>query len=298
MLDTGATLGEIAKKIGKNKSSVSREIARNKNKQGEYNPWGAYVKYTVRRKKSVRKPRLANEKLRSFAVSCLQKSWSPEIITARWKMENPSEQLSHSTLYRAIKQKQLPGVSPKTHLRRRGKRKNKHNSQSIKPVHTIFDRPPIIETRSRPGDMEGDTVYGSIGKSCLVTAVDRTSRMLYAARCASRESTLVKEAFLNAFGETTVHSLTLDNGSEFAKFSELEKELNATVYFAQPRSPWQRGSVENINGLLRFFFPKGTNFDTVSDDALSDVIALINNRPRKCLAWLSPVESVSLSRCT
>jgi IS30 family transposase len=224
----------------------------------------------------------------------LKKYWSPEMIAARYKRENPGEKLSHSTLYRAIKNKEFPGVTAKTHLRRRGRRKNAHNSQTIKPTHTIHDRPSVAESRERTGDLEGDTVYGGIGKGCLVTLVDRRSRMLYASRSVSRDSSLIAEAFGKALGDTKVESITLDNGSEFAKFAEIEKNHHTTVYFADPHSPWQRGSNENINGLIRFFFPKGTNFLDVSDDEIISVVSLINNRPRKCLDWLSPVEFLNV----
>jgi IS30 family transposase len=175
-------------------------------------------------------------------------------------------------------------------LRRHGKRKNAHNSQSINPIHTIHDRPSVVETRERIGDLEGDTVYGGIGKGCLVTLVDRCSRMLYASRSVSRDSNLIVEAFGKALGGINVESITLDNGSEFAKFAEIEKNHDTIIFFADPHSPWQRGSNENINGLIRFFFPKGTNFLDVSDDVVDKIVSLINNRPRKCLDWLSPVE--------
>jgi IS30 family transposase len=111
----------------------------------------------------------------------------------------------------------------------------------------------------------------------------------------SRERVLTKDAIVNALKGQQVLSLSLDNGSEFAAFKQIEKELNTIVYFADPHSPWQRGSNENINGLLRFFFPKGTNFLGVTQEELDHVITLINNRPRKCLGWLSPIEF--LNKC-
>jgi len=289
-LKKGKSPSAIARELGKNRSSVSREINRNKNKDGSYNWWRATTLYIIRRRKSVRKPRLVNEKIKRYVVNGLKKFWSPEIITQRYKKENPEEKLSHNTIYRAIKNKDFPDITSKTHLRRRGKRKNARNTQSIKPVHTIHDRPSEVEKRENIGDLEGDTVYGAIGKGCLTTLVDRCSRMLYAARADSRDSSLIEEAFKKSLDGVVVNSITLDNGSEFSRFANIEKNHDCTVYFADPHSPWQRGSNENINGLLRFFFPKGTNFLSVSDDELNDVISLINNRPRKCLDWLSPIE--------
>jgi len=206
--------------------------------------------------------------------------------------------LSHVTIYRALKRGELLGYRPKTHLRRRGKRKNSHNSRTIHPTHTIHDRPAEVEARLRLGDLEGDTVYGAVGKGCALTLIDRASRMLYAAKCESRDKKLITKAFEKALGATRVKSITLDNGSEFANFAQIEKNHKTTAYFADPHSPWQRGANENVNGLLRFFFPKGTNFHKVTDDEFEHVIALINNRPRKCLGWLSPLEFISSKCCT
>jgi IS30 family transposase len=293
-LNEGKNFSEIAREIGKNRSSVSREYKRNSNKDGKYNWWRATCQYIWRRKQCVRKLRVKCVKLRTFAIEGFAKRWSPEIIVARYKRENPGEKLSHSTIYRAVKMQELPDITPKTHLRRRGKRKNSHTSTALKPTHTIHDRPAEVETRERIGDLEGDTVAGAIGKGCLVTLVDRRSRMLYAAKSNSRDSKRIEEAFKTSLAGVHVKSITLDNGTEFARFAEIEKNHDCTVYFADPHSPWQRGSNENINGLLRFFFPKGTNFLDVSDDDVHDVVSLINNRPRKCLDWLSPIEFFNL----
>jgi IS30 family transposase len=300
-LKEGQTLRAIAEKLNKNVSSISREIKRNQSKDGTYHPWRATSLYIHRRRDSVRKPLLSDPKIYCFVCDCLDKFWPPEAISARWKQAG-GKGLSFTTIYRSIKREWLVGYSPKTYLRRRGKRKNSRNNNhgSIKPVHKIHDRPAIIELRSRLGDLEGDTLYGAIGKGVLLTLVDRTSRGLYAARARSRESDVIKNAFTVALRDkdTDVQSITLDNGSEFAKFSEIEIEHKTTVYFADPHSPWQRGSNENTNGLIRFFFPKGTNFLTVTDEELQYVVDLINNRPRKCLGWLSPNEFIYSKCCT
>ena len=289
MRKEGKSFRAIGAALGKDGSACCREYNRNVSKRG-YNPWGATIKYILRRKKSVRKPRLADETARQFVTESLEKFWPPEVISKRWRMEHPDEPLCHSTIYRAIKCKQFKGFSAQTHLRRQGKRRNKGNSQTIHPEHTIHERPEIAALRGRLGDMEGDTVYGAIGKGCAVTVVDRMSRMLYAAPSASRDSDLIAETFKQALGSQTVETLTLDNGSEFAKFKEIEQNHDTTVYFCDPHSPWQRPSNENTNGLLRFFFPKGTDFKAVAPEDFQHAVSLINNRPRKCLGWLSPVE--------
>jgi IS30 family transposase len=287
----GKSYRQIAHELGRSPSTISREVRRNwSQKKDRYNPWGATIKYICRRKSCAPKPRLADETIYDFVTKGLTKFWSPEIICQRWKMEYPEHTLCHATIYRALKAKHIKGFSRKTHLRRRGKRKNKHNSQTIQPVHTIHDRPQIAALQQRLGDLEGDTVYGAIGKGCVVTVVDKASRMLYAARSFSRDSGLIAEAFSAALSGQTVETLTLDRGSEFAKFHEIEQNLNTTIYFCDPHSPWQRPQNENINGLLRFFFPKGTDFNDIDHEYFQHVVHLINNRPRKCLEWLSPVE--------
>ena len=296
-LKEGKSFRQIAKEMGRNVSSISREYNRNRNKDGTYHPWRATVLYMCRRKLCVRQPRLANEKIKSFVISGLKQFWSPEIISERWKMEHPDVTLAPATIYRSLERNQLLGFSKKTHLRRHGRRKNLHGYK-IHPVHTIHDRPDLIEKRRRLGDLEGDTVYGGIAKGCLVTLVDRTSRYLYAALSETRGSKVIEDAFKYALRDFKPQSITLDNGSEFAGFLQIEKNHNTTVYFADPHSPWQRGTNENINDLVRFFFPKGTNFHAVSEESLQRVLLLINNRPRKCLGWLSPLEFASNKCCT
>ena len=153
-----------------------------------------------------------------------------------------------------------------------------------------------------PGDFEGDTVYGGVGKGCAVTLVDRKSKLLVAAIASNREKETIRNAFLRAFALTEhsipIETITLDNGSEFADFVNIESDLQTTIYFADPHSPWQRGLNENTNDILRFFYPKGTNFLNVTEEEFQDVIHLINSRPRKCLGYLSPLEFLAKKCCT
>lgn len=292
-LDEHKSIREIGMLLNRAPSSISRELSRNHNNDGSYHPWRATTLYIIRRKKSVRPPRLpADAALLSWVQKCLDFYWSPEIITARWKRAHPGAVLSHSTIYHALKEKRIPGYSSKTHLRRRGKRKydKNANTNSIQPEHLIREWGENIKERIELGHWEGDTVYGGIGKGLLVTCIDRKSRYLAASLLRNKEQDRTKDAVVKALKEQKVLSLSLDNGSEFARYKQMEKELGTIVYFADPHAPWQRGSNENVNGLLRFFFLKGTNFLQITDEALEMVLSLINNRPRKCLGWLSPVE--------
>ena len=177
-----------------------------------------------------------------------------------------------------------------------GKVKQKFNDSKV----SIHNRPNIINLKSRIYDFEGDTVLGGIGEGLLITMVDRKSKLLIARKSLTKESEMVKNSIITAFklAEIPVYSITLDNGSEFSRFKEIESELDTNIYFCDPRSPWQRGLNENTNDILRFFFPKGCNFLEISDEEIQSVVNLINNRPRKCLGFLSPLQFLSNKCCT
>lgn len=294
----GKSCREIAKILGRSPSSVSREICRNwSKKKNHYHAWGANVKYVCRRKNCHRKSHLLlNKEMYQFTHNALLHYWSPEIIAGRWNKDH-TEKLSFSSIYRAVKAGNFPGVKPWTHFRRKGKPySNQKKSYTRFFDSSIHDRPIEADNRSRFGDFEGDTIYGSVGKGYLVTAVDRCSRLLVAATCKDKTIPVINEAFSAAFAKVPHQikplTLTLDNGTEFLGFKDIEKENGLKVYFADSHSPWQRGSNENLNGLIRFFFPRGTDFRNLPREQLDSVLFLINSRPRKCLGYLSPIEFI------
>lgn len=290
LLKEGKKIVEIALILNKDKSSISREIKRN-NK--EYNPFDAESAYKERRNNSKRKYKILNDKkLYMYISEKLSLFWSPEIISKKWNLEHPENTISFSTIYSAIYRSEFKKITVKNNLRRHGKKKYGKRSRfsTIHPDHTIHERPIEVETRERIGDWEGDTVRSSPGKGCLVTYVDRKSRKLLIAASKDMTSKSIYEATIKAFKGIHPKTITLDNGPEFAMFRELEKALNTTVYFADPHSPWQRGSNENINGLIRFFFPKETEFRNINDKQIKKVAKLINTRPRLCLNLHTPNE--------
>lgn len=299
-LQEGKSLRHIARELGRSASSISRELKRNRNKNGDYNAWRGCSLYIYRRKKCRRKKRYdVDEKLRLFTQECLTKYWSPEIIVAKWKEKEPGAKLSHCTIYSAIKTGMLPKYPANRFLRRRNIIKYKRgNNQTIRPQHVIHERPEEANNRERIGDWEGDTVRGAIGKGSLVTCVDRKSRYLVSTIVQDMRAATISKAIYKLFEKIPVKTLTLDRGSEFADFRKMEENLGAPIYFADPYSPWQRGSNENVNGLIRFFFPKGTDFKKVAPSQLAYVVELINTRPRKCLGWLSPLEVLKAQCCT
>jgi len=296
-LNEGKSLRWIAAALGRSPSTISREVKRNWSKKAKrYHHWNANNNYKFRRKKCHRKNNLLkNAEAFSFVFEKLVLFWSPEIIAGRWNKEHDMH-ISPRSIYRAVRAGLFPGIKPTTHFRRREKPyAHKKKSYTRFFDRSIHDRPEIANLRGRLGDYEGDTVYGSVGKGYLITGVDRLSRFTVAAIARDKTIESTNAAFVAAFSKAKAvppRTLTLDNGTEFLGFKDLEQTLDITVYFADAHSPWQRGSNENVNGLLRFFFPRGTDFTKVSDEQLDAVLDLINNRPRKCLGFLSPLEFI------
>ena len=294
LLAINKSIAFIAKSLGKDRSTIYREIKRNRNEFGVYDHDEAKEKYEERRKACVRKPRIKpGTELYCFVIDKLKRPWSPEAIVAKWKQAH-NESLSASTIYRSLKKGFLAGCSPYKNLRRRGKKyiSNRSKFNTIHPEHLISERPEVIEKRLRIGDWEGDTVHGAPGKGGLITLVDRKSRYLLAKRIPNFSANTVYEGVIELLQGKEVKSITFDNGSEFARFADIEQTLNATVYFSDPHSPWQRGSNENMNGILRYYFPKGYDFKSLTDEELDEVVKSINARPRKCLGWRTPEEVV------
>ena len=300
LLSEDRSFAYISEAIGFSVSAISREVKRNRSKYPKkptnkygYNAWRAQTLANDRRREKCRRCLTPDTKEWDYIVAGLQAYWSPEQICNRWHKDFPEEKPLHfSTIYHYIARGEFSGIKRKTHLRRRGKRLLPRNSNynSIQPEHLITERPDVINNRERLGDWEGDTVYGGIGKGLIVTQVDRRTRFLKAALLPRREAVLTKDVIVEMMSGLPVKSITLDNGSEFSEFKEIEKELKTTVYFAEPHKPWQRGTNENTNDLLRFFFPKGFDFRSITQDDLDYVVERINTRPRKCLGWRTPAE--------
>ena len=281
---------EIARILGRSPSTISRELKRNSSSKG-YHHWRAQILTICRRRHQRRTALPPDSPQYDYTLEKLQCQWPPEAIANRFRLENPGQMLSTSTIYRAIRRGAFPGVSARKNLRRRGKNRNYvHHNTKIQPTRLIPEWPEAIRNRSRLGDFEGDTVYGAVGKGLIVTLVDRRSRFLLAGRIASRNAGETREMMEQLLAGHTVRSISLDNGTEFAEFRLLEQNVGAPVYFAEPHKPWQRGTNENTNGLLRFFFPKGSDFRALTQAQLDVVVDLLNDRPRKCLGWKSPRE--------
>lgn len=305
----GVTLNKayqvIAEEIGCSKATVSREIRRNGGRD-TYSAVKAQENYQRRRLKSRRPRLLTNLKLRDFVLHCIvQYQWSPEQISGRLVHENSEWRISHNTIYRGIELDNL-GVKRKSSGARGFARKLRHRGKTRKTkgtvnerrgrftdVPSIHKRPASCDKRSWFGHWEGDTVRGKTGHSALVTLVDRKSRYLLSQRVSKVNAKNVTQAMLDLLHTVTpkrVRTLTPDRGTEFAGYREVSQELGIPVYFPDPHAPQQRGTNENTNGLIREYFPKGSDLDQLTDQDIYHFVEVLNNRPRKVLGWQSPSE--------
>ena len=294
------SISEISNLIGRNKSTISRELRRNHSRDDGYNSVGAQRKYNARRRTCVRKHLLKLDK-QLFRRVCegLANYWSPEQISNTLPKD---KKICFSTIYRAINSKLIPHEFC-TKLRRYGKcikhnQKKKGVAYDFSSVRTIADRPQPVENRSRYGHWELDTVVLRPECGChLATFVERKSRLLFMRKIPNKKAVTMGDAIIAALGVLPAKlrkTLTVDRGLEFTDWRRVEKEIGVKVYFCDPYSPHQRGSNENTNGLVRQFFPRRTILPEISVAWVAQVESLINNRPRKCLGWLSPFSIFSL----
>ena len=296
-LDLGWSIRKIAKHLDRNASTISREIKRN-SVNGKYLAHIANDNYVSNRLLCGAKGKLNNSKLIEYVENGLNKTWSPEQIAGRLRLDyqdNSSMKISFKTIYRWIYKKIIvKGNISK--LRRKGKSlKPKETRGKFNIGKSIKDRPKDVRKREIVGHWELDTVVSSRGKSkaCLSTFVERKSRYLIAQVMDNRKSTTFNLHCFKAFepiSSKLIKTFTVDRGKEFARYNEIEKTLNIDVYFADPYASWQRGTNENTNGLLREFYPKKFDFATITQNDLDIMVNIINNRPRKCLEYKTPAE--------
>src|SRR5271167_475136 len=290
----GSSQESIAEVLGVSQSAVSREIHRNRGERG-YRFKQAKAKAQARQ--AIRsKPRKLTVPTRSKIEAKLrQMRWSPEQISG-WLFEQGIK-LSHERIYQMIWQDKRDGGNLWRSLRRRGKRYNKRAGKNagrgLIPNRTdISERPAIVARKGRLGDWEGDTVVGARHQGGLLTHVERKSMLTKITKLprttakATHKATVRRLKPIRRFVET----ITYDNGKEFASHQQTAKALKAKVYFATPYHAWERGLNENTNGLIRDFFPKGTDFSMVSYAEVAKVERLLNSRPRKSLGFRAPQE--------
>jgi transposase, IS30 family len=286
---------EIAKILGRSKATISRELRRNSTDDGPYLAGHAQQQAQRRRQERPILRRMDSPEINEAVRTGLAQQWSPEQIEGRLKRDHsddPACCVSAQTIYNWVENDEHR-EHWKGFLRRRGKRPYRRKKTCSAEGARLADRPEIIEQRLRLGDFEGDTVLGPPGTGGLATLVDRKSRMTIIVKIQSKDADHVHARLkerLKQLDEERRHSITFDNGTEFARCHRLEKHLGIELYFADPGCPYQRGTNENTNGLIRQYFPKGTDFRNISHQKIREVENLLNNRPRECLDFRTPYE--------
>ena len=288
----GADQKEIANTVARCPSTISRELRRNRT-DGEYHAAQAQRKAELRRQERPLVRKMEDPQINQAVRAGLAQEWAPEQIEGRMRQEDSDCRVSSQTIYTWIKQDEDRGHW-ESMLRRRGKRPNRRkNAATTADAARIDNRPDVIEERLRLGDFEGDTVLGPAGTGGLATLVDRKSRFTIISKVQSKNADHVHQKIkqrMKELDEQRRHSITFDNGTEFARCQRLEKHLGMKLYFADPGCPYQRGTNENTNGLIRQYFPKGTDFRNISHSQVRRVEKLLNNRPRACLGFKTPAE--------
>ena len=292
----------IARHLSVHRSTIGNELNRNKG-SSRYRYEQAHSLSLNRRKKASKAPRKMTATMIAIIEEKLCDSqWSPEQISG-WMKTNMKNSVSHEKIYNHIWSDKKQGGNLYTHLRHSGKKYNKRKGKNagrglIPNRIDIADRPAIVEEKSRIGDWEIDTVIGKNHKGALVSMVDRVSKYTKIVLVKNKKADIVKNAIQKALHllSDVVHTLTADNGKEFAMHEAIAFDLDAKVYFAKPYCSWQRGLNEHTNGLIRQYFPKKTRFDILSDQDVQKVENLLNSRPRKILKFLTPLEAFNRAR--
>ena len=292
----------IASVLGVSQSTVSRELRRNRGQRG-YRFKQAEAKAQARQAIRSKPRKLTASVRRKVEAKLRQMRWSPEQISG-W-LRDQGIKLSHERIYQMIWQDKRDGGNLWRSLRRRGKRYNKRAGKNagrglIPNRIDISDRPAIVARKARLGDWEGDTVASAGHKGGLLTLVERKSLLTKISklrRSTARATQRATVRRLKPIGNF-VHTITFDNGKEFAAHQDIAHALKAKIFFATPYHAWERGLNENTNGLIRDFFPKGTDFSTISNAEVAKVERLLNARPRKSLGFRSPQEVFDSLACS
>lgn len=290
LMKAGHNQSEIADIVGVHKSTVSRELSRNRGLRG-YRPKQAH-QLAANRRQGKTHSRFTPQDWH-LIDHLLREEWSPEQISL-WLKEAGRLIISHEWIYQHVLQNKRSGGTLYKHLRCQKQRKKRYGSYErrgqIPNKVSIDDRPAIVERRERLGDWELDTIIGKGHKQAIVSLSERKSRLSLIAKVATKGAEGVKEAVLALLKPLAehVHTITSDNGKEFARHEAIAKALDADFYFAHPYSSWERGLNENTNGLIRQYFPKGHDFTTITQKQIQRVMDKLNNRPRKCLGMKTP----------
>ncbi len=305
----GLSVREIARQLGRSASTVSRELRRNAHpSSGQYRPWAAQRRSAQRRARPKADKIGSNPQLQAAVADGLRKRWSPEQICRRLRHQfpgRPEMHVSHETIYQALyvqgrgelRRELARCLRTGRAMRKPQRRSDQRKSRFQAPMIMISDRPADVQDRAVPGHWEGDLIVGAKNGSAIATLVERQTRYVMLAHLPQGHSAEhVKDALVATMTTLPAHlrrSLTWDQGSEMGAHHLITMAADMPIYFCDPASPWQRGSNENTNGLLRQYFPKGTDLGQHTANDLAAVAIELNDRPRKTLDWQTPAERLA-----
>jgi transposase, IS30 family len=306
LLKAGLSIQQIAKELSRAPSTISREISRNfpKDLMSSHLGLSADRKSKRRKQNAHKRPRLKCDAIRSYVEEKILLGWSPEQIAGRLKLELPTLRTNYESIYLYLyrEARHLLGYLPK-----RRKRRHRRSFSLKKARHGLIDtvsienRDPQISYRNEVGHWEVDTVYSSKGRAALLVLAERKTRYLKISKLQKRTASSTRLAVvrrLRKVDPSIRKSLTFDNGVENAQHKLIDQAINTQSYFCHPYCSYEKGTVENSIGVLRRIFPKSTNFDTVSIAQIVTAEKQLNNRPRKCLNYLTPCEALTRECCT
>ncbi|WP_281635297.1 IS30 family transposase [Flavobacterium marginilacus] len=294
--NAGISISEIAELVDKNKSVISREIKRNSDQRsGVYKAVLADKKALNRHKVKIKKCTLTSE-VEANILFYLKQDYSPEQIVGRAKIDKRA-MVSKERIYQYIWENKRKGGLLYKHLRTKGKKYKKRGHLKDKRGLIIgrvdiSERPKIVEKKSRLGDLEIDLVIGKNHKGALLTINDRASGILFMGKVESKEASAIQQKTIELLKDwkPIIKTITSDNGKEFANHRAIAEDLDIDYYFAKPYHSWERGANENLNGLIRQYFPKKSNFENIEEQQIKTVVNTLNNRPRKRFGYKTPNE--------
>jgi IS30 family transposase len=292
----GFSMSKIGEFVGRDKSVISRELSRNSDQRNNvYKADLAQSKFHFRQRKKAKKIHFTEE-IKTLVISLLKEDFSPEQIVGHCKIKN-LKCVSAERIYQFIWDDKKKGGQHYKHLRSKGKRYAKRGALKgsrgiIKDREGIENRPLVVEEKQRIGDLEIDLVIGGNHKGALLTINDRATGVLKMAKIYSKEAREVQEKLIELLMDwkPVLHTITSDNGKEFANHKKVSEILEIKYFFANPYCSWERGANENLNGLVRQYFPKKYNFDLITEEEVLRVTNKLNNRPRKRFGFKSPNE--------
>lgn len=296
-LKSGKSQSFIAQALGVSRSCISRELKRNSDlRNNSYRPELAQRKSKERKDAKYKATKFTLRMIRIATVLLVRYQFSPEQIVGHCKRKD-IPMVSTERLYQWIWPNKKQGGLLYMHLRRKGRKYRKRGNYKdtrgiIKDRVDISQRPAIVEAKTRFGDLEFDTVIGKNHKGALLTINDRATGLVWIRLLTSKEASPLTDKAIEALMpyKDLLHTATADNGKEFAFHKKIAESLEISVYFARPYHSWERGANENTNGLIRQYFPKGSDFDLITNQQVQEVQDKLNNRPRKRLDFLSPNE--------